>query len=115
MIKLAPLANILRDDLIRERLETLRCLVLHPYFNHAEQDEQQKMIQDLILLFDRRFTVDIGNICGLRVLLKDDLLRLGDDEALCEQDGLDTGGSDENVLDAKNQATWEIILKQARK
>ncbi|KUJ11997.1 FolC bifunctional protein [Mollisia scopiformis] len=108
---IAPLASILRESRIQERLETFRCLAIHPYYRDQDFEAKTNMKQDLILLFDRRFTCDVAVVYGVVVPITHDLLRLGDDQAFCEEDGLDTGGSDDTELEEKNEAAWETLLK----
>lgn len=64
------------------------------------------MKQDLVELFNRRYTWNVATIRSSMVPLHGPLLKLGDDMALRAEDGLDTGGDDDAVLEGLNESVW---------
>jgi hypothetical protein len=69
------------------------------------------MKQDLTELFNRRYTWNVATIRGLMVPLHGPLLKLDDDMALLAEDGLDTGGGDDAVLEGLNDSAWAHLSK----
>ncbi|KAE8453025.1 hypothetical protein EG329_012212 [Mollisiaceae sp. DMI_Dod_QoI] len=110
----ASLANLLRGELVEERSETFRCLATHPYYLSQKSKSLRvtAIKQELVRLFDRRFTFNVAAVYGLQApMLRGHLLRLGDDYVLREEDGVNTGGADHEKLDEENEAVWNSYIR----
>lgn len=105
-MQITPLAQLLSLNLANERRETFRCIACHPYYQSQTPEDQTLMKQDLVELFNRRYTWGVATIRGLMVPLEGPLLKFGDDYALRAEDGLDTGGHDDGEREISNNSAW---------
>ncbi|CZR59725.1 uncharacterized protein PAC_09619 [Phialocephala subalpina] len=112
-----PLVNLLRPELIEERLETFRCLVNHPVYITQNSDGRTgfaSILRDLMRMFNRRLTFNVGAIRGLLLPVDDALLCIGTDHIFDEDDRFDTGGYHDADLDAKNEAAVDPLAIYSR-
>lgn len=112
---ITPLVNLLRPALIEERLEAFRCLVKHPFYisRGSRGTTRYKLLEDLIRWFHQRLTFNVGVIRGLLLPMNGALLGLGNDHIFDDEEEYNTGGHHDATLNAKNEATWQLLIKNA--
>lgn len=112
---ITPLVNLLRPVLIEERLEAFRCLVKHPFYisRSSRGTTRYELLEDLIRWFHRRLTFNVGVIRGLLLPMNGALLGLGNDHIFDDEEEYNTGGYHDATLNARNEATWQLLIKNA--
>jgi hypothetical protein len=99
-----------------DRAETLRCLVLHPFYTWTAGEEKRRQLkQELINFFNARFTFQVSILMKVQVRLDGPLLYLGGDSAFSESEGLVTGGDDLEKLWRTNTDIWTSLVDQWKK
>ncbi|EPE35981.1 hypothetical protein GLAREA_05319 [Glarea lozoyensis ATCC 20868] len=100
--------RIRSKKLLKDRLETFRCLACHPGYTRSSMEEQRLYKQNLIYFFDKRFTNQMRVLTGSRPLGV--FLRLGRDYAFRGEDGLDTGGEQGDAMVKRNVLNWSKAI-----
>jgi hypothetical protein len=100
--------RIRSKKLLKDRLETFRCLACHPGYTRSSIEERRLYKQNLIYFFDKRFTNQIRVLTGNRPL--GIFLRLGRDYAFRGEDGLDTGGEQGDEMVKRNVLNWSKAI-----
>lgn len=92
-------------------------MVKHPFYmsRSSRGVTRSALMGDVVRWFNRRLTFNVGVVRGLLLPMNGALLGLGNDHVFDDEDEFNTGGYHDATLNARNEATWQLLSKNAPK